>query len=287
MSEETTTTTTVDGAAAAKAIDDKANAAAATAAAASKADGETKVAPHDKADKKAEPKAAAKKAKEDDEDDDPEPDDKGMVTLPYKSFIRRVARMTKRELMKNFGTDDVESIVKDREELKALRADKDKRDRDAMSEKQKLEADLKVATEKYEAAELRAEAAETRVMVRETHRDLEKLCGTYVEDEDVDDVLSRLKTYMRKHKDEITKTKHAEAWVKDFVAKHPKYAKGAAAAETKEGEPDKKEPKKIAATTGGDKRPDGKAQGAPGPKHAMQMSKEELRAALAKNGLSP
>ena len=68
-----------------------------------------------------------------------------MVTLPYESFIKRVARMIKRELMKSFDASDVESIVKGREELKALQVEaRASEAAAAMSEKRSSVSRIKV-----------------------------------------------------------------------------------------------------------------------------------------------
>lgn len=195
-----------------------------------------KAAPDAKADVTKKPEAKAKGAAES-EDDTPEVGEDNMVKMPLRDFMRRVSRMTKKEMKKKFGTDDFDAIVAEREELKTLREDRAKREREAMSEKERLEADKKAAEARAQEAETRAERAEESRMAERFENTVSTVAAEYVDKADVDDVLDRLARRIERHPEEFPPGKKGkdavDSWFKDFVEKHPKYAKGAPAGETK------------------------------------------------------
>lgn len=243
--------------------------------------------PEAKAADKGDPKADEKKRDEGDSGDMPEPDEKGFVTMRFPLFMKRLARMTRREMKKQFGTDDMEAIVKEREELKALRTEKEERERKDRTEKENLEADLKKEKARADLAEEKANAAEERVIVREADRDLEKVAGGIFDDEYADYALDKLAAHMRKHPREVTKAKHAEAWLKEFAEKHPRMAKGYEAKKADDAEDKaeekKAEVKKVPLTTDKVKRPEAKGK-TPEAKNVMDMSRAEATAYAKSQG---
>lgn len=246
------------------------------------------------ADKPAEKPAVAAKPADaskaaDDDEDEPTPDDKGNVTIPFSQFLKRVGRMTRRELRKHFGTDKLEDVVAERKELETLRTERDEQKRKEMSEKQKLEDDLKKERDKVAAATARADEAEVRIIVKEQDRTLRDLAVDYVSKEDADDLLDRFAREVRRHPDEYKSTKAVKAWFAEFVEKHPKWAKEAAAddktVEAKKAAAKKEEPAKVPLNNGAktNARPAAPASGGTNgektarPGQTNSMSKAEIQ----------
>jgi hypothetical protein len=61
----------------------------------------------------------------DDDEAEVKPDEKGVVTLPFKAFERRIARAGKAHLKAVFGTDDREAILKMKSDYEGLLAKQD------------------------------------------------------------------------------------------------------------------------------------------------------------------
>lgn len=185
---------------------------------------------------------------DDDPDEEPKPDAKGMLRpMSLTTFTKRVRRMAKKDLRSLFGTDDIEKIKADLTELPTLREFKLKVDREKMTEKERLEAEKADALRKVEAAEARAEQAETRATVREVYGDLKAHASTLADKEDIEDLLDKLAGAVKRGDVEDG---DAEKWLTAYVGKHPKWSKQA----TEEKPAKKEEPKpakRVPITTGG------------------------------------
>src|ERR1700722_11608435 len=121
--------------------------------------------------------------------DDDIPEDAELLELSKTALNSRLKRATAKELRERFGTDDTAEIKKKLDRLTALEADEDKRKREAMSERERLEADLTAArAEKDELSrQLRIERNE-RVVHQEDQR-IAKIANKYIEnDEDTTEV---------------------------------------------------------------------------------------------------
>lgn len=161
-----------------------------------------------------------------DDEGEPKPDDRGWVSMPYRSFLRRLGRTSRAKLKELFGTDDEAAIADWKRESEGLKKDKEDRERAAMSEKEKAEADLKTERTQREAAEKRADEVETRSLAREAGRDVkEAILDAGVDKEWLDVMQNKLKSAIKKNPDEFTKLSHVNAWVKEYVAEHPKMLK--------------------------------------------------------------
>lgn len=189
--------------------------------------------------------AAATHEGESDEDEEgnPTPDDKGFVRMPFTKFLKRVGRMTAKELRKHFGTTDLSAIVEERKELQVLRAEKEERERAAMTERERLQADTKAAHDRADAAERRAEAAEESRMVERTEAVLQASASKLFAEAYQEVALDALAKYMRRHPNDFKKPTHAEAWLKEYAEKHPAMRIAAAAPDAKKEEKDVKDAK--------------------------------------------
>lgn len=100
--------------------------------------------------------------------DDELPEDADLIEMSPKAFKSRVARASTAELKRRFGTDDLDEIEKEREELKTLRADKETRRLSELTEVEKERERANVAERRAEAAEHQAREAHHQ---REYERD--------------------------------------------------------------------------------------------------------------------
>lgn len=229
----------------------------------------------------------ASAAHDDSSDPEPKPDDRGWVHMPMRTFLKRVSRMNKRDLKKHFGHDDIELVVKEREELKILKTEKEERERKEMSERQRLETDLKKERDLREVAEKKAEDAEARVLARTSDKELVSAALKYVDHEDAEDLLDKLARFVTKNPRAIRKPKDADAWIKAYVAEHPKWAKGSAdkgGAEEKKGEEKARRKVEVDTTGGGNKQaPPARP---PGQKAVKDMTKAEATAYARSLGIT-
>lgn len=197
----------------------------------------------------------------DDEDGEPTGDAEGMVRMPVGAFMRRVARMTKRELRRVFGTDDVDKIVEERQELQRLRTAEEQRKRDAMTEQERLKADKEAAEKRAAEAEDRARHVEEQRVVERVESDVLSTLRRFVDDDDADDVADKLARHIRSEysaaEADRPTMKDVEKWAQEFVERHPKWKRGAGAAQpvaAKDDKPaakdDKPAPAKVPLTNG-------------------------------------
>lgn len=91
----------------------------------------------------------------------PVPPEEQEIKLTSKQLSDRLLRASKSQLKELFGTDDVEAIKANNARLKALEEAEEARAREAMSERQRIEADL--AKERAERAKAAEELAEMRL----------------------------------------------------------------------------------------------------------------------------
>lgn len=243
------------------------------------------------ADKKPVVEAKSKKDEEpSDEDDEPQPDDKGIISLPKKAFMKKVSSMTARELKRIFGTSDVDQIVTERKELEDLRKSKSERDakdeetrRATLKEEERLKEDNAKLAKANAELKTALDAKDEEVVVDRQQSYLSAVATKVVDEDSVDYALSKFRKHIKgksNHEVESMSEKDVKAWFEDFAKEHPKHARAPAE--------EKKEPKKVGLTTA--KKPetkpiDGKS-GQPTQKRPMEMSKQELSAYKKERGLS-
>lgn len=169
------------------------------------------------------------------DDDDDIPDDAELIELSPKALKARINRHTRRELQQHFGTDDVEKILKDLNELKELRADKEEARKAQLSKEQRLAEEKKEAEQRAKEAEERAQALEDERDVGQVSAKFTRLAADHIdpkvlEDEDLrPGFFKKLAKHLHaetngKH-DRITDKMVSDFW-KNFAHDNPKYAKG-------------------------------------------------------------
>jgi|SRR5271166_5331918 len=215
-----------------------------------------------KVETKAEPKVEPAETKHEvlDDEDELKPDAEGMVRMTIKSFMRRVSSMSRANLRKQFGTDNVEQIVEERKELEKLRAEKAENEKAKLTEVERLKLEKKEAEDRADKAVSRADERELRSVAREVDATLKTFAKSIVDKEYVDVLLLKVAREASRH-DDIKTPRQAMKWMEDYIKSHPKIAKGAAEAkaeekkakdskkETKKEEP-AKEPRKVPITNG-------------------------------------
>lgn len=249
---------------------------------------ETVVASKDK--KPAEAKAKADEEAASNDDADPEADDKGIISLPKKAFMKKVSSMTNKELKRIFGTTDVDQIVEERKELEELRKSKSERDskdeetrRKTLKEEERLKEDNAKLAKANEELKTALSAKDEEVVVDRQQSYLSAVATKVVDEESIDYALSKFRKHiqgMSNHAVEQMSEKDVRGWFDEWAKEHPRHARAASE--------EKKEPKKVGLTTA--KKPESKPldgkSGQPTQKRPMEMSKNELAAYKRERGLS-
>lgn len=224
---------------------------------------------------------ARERIREDDDDDDEPETENGMVkAMPLKAFLRRVTRMTNKELKRIFGHSDVEKIIAERKELEDLRQYKTTAEKEKLTEKQRLEKEREEAREEAKKEREAREQAEARAVYKETNSDLRDVALRYVDRGDVNDMLDKLAREIIKHPSEFKNKKDVRGWFKEYITKHPKWAKSGDDKNTAAKKAEEKPAKKVKIDNGpkGGKRADSvNGAGGENEKDIMTMSKAEIK----------
>ena len=191
-----------------------------------------------------------------DDEDELKADENGMLpAMTMKSFMRRVSSMTRANLRKQFGTDDVSQIIEERKELEKLRAEKAEAEKQKLTEVERLKVEKQEAEKRALDAEERANEREQRSVAREVDVTLKSHAKTLVDREYVDVLLMKVAKAAAKD-DNISTPRQAQKWMNAYVAKHPKLARAKADApkaaeeqKAKEAE-ETKPPRKVPITNG-------------------------------------
>lgn len=235
-------------------------------------------------------KAEAGSAKEElaelDAETDEVPDADQLFKLSKKALAARLARHSKNELRTIFGTDDVEKIKADVAELATHRAEKEKTRLANLSEQERLKEEKEQEKRRADAAEAKLEAERDARIFSEYDGAAEKILGKYLDEEALELGLTKLKRHvMALDESDLKDTdKVFESFAKDYVKKHPKYAKGS--------EEERPAPVRVPLTTGGGggKRPEASnpnlTQKTPKPGQVNSMTKAEYSAYKRQRGLS-
>jgi hypothetical protein len=167
------------------------------------------------------------------------PEDAELLELSKTALNSRLKRHTSRELRERFGTDDTDSIKKKLDRLTALEAEEDNRKREAMSEKERLEADLRQAQTEKEELNRRLRMSENDHVVHREDQRITRIAHKHIEqDEDTTEVVfRRFATFLKaEYTDELkdpnfnVPDKEIEKWFKEYAKDHPKHAREAKAA---------------------------------------------------------
>jgi hypothetical protein len=222
--------------------------------------------------------------------DDEVPDDADLIEMSPRAFSARLGRMTSKQLKELFGTDDVDQIKKDREELQTRRQ-KDEADRQAqLSKEQKAEeARLKAERERDEAQNALRQERETRDYEKQDGR-MVKLAGKYLDEDHIDVELTRFAKHLttefsRKELEKLTDKQvyaEAEKFFAERVKAKPKIGKDWEAQRSEElkAELSGKAKPKVAVTNGaGGTKPEGKEKNGGQPEVLGKKSKKEIKKA--------
>lgn len=223
-----------------------------------------------------------------------------------EAISERVARERRKVLREEYGTDDPKKISEIRaarkaeaDEVKKLRDAEAERQRAALTEQQRLQADLE--RERERAAKLEAELTETRTQtqVEKQTAELRNIATRFVDADASDLALLHFQRHVQSLPVVEVKRltpKAIERWFRKFAADHPKYARTDAPAATTPGPlpPKVAAPtppaRKVGLTSGARPTPRTAAKPAAAPppaKPIMEMTKAELRAYQRARGLAP
>jgi hypothetical protein len=126
------------------------------------------------------------------------PEDADLLELSKSSLKSRLNRHTTSELKKRFGTDDVDKIKKDLDELATLRKEKDDKRKAELSELDREKEEHAKTKSRAEAAEARArESYELREFDKEDRR-VTKIATAHVDPDHVDYEMAKFARYLRK-----------------------------------------------------------------------------------------
>jgi len=103
-------------------------------------------------------------------DADDIPNDADLIELPPTALKGRLDRYAKKQLRERFGTDNVDQIRADLDELRVMRAEREERRLADLTETQRLTEQLAAAERRAVEAETRAEQVQTeRVVAEQDH----------------------------------------------------------------------------------------------------------------------
>ena len=214
---------------------------------------------------------------------------KKFISMPYEDFKDRVRKSTTSELKKLFGTSDPKAILAIKTQYEEFKADAEKRQREEMTDRQKIEADRDKALSAKDVAERRAERARARVRDWKTDRVVTRAMNEHVHPDKLDFAVAMFRTELlgmsRRKADKLVG--HEAEWFKSFVEKHPEMGKSAKVAPVSSSP--RLKPKKLK-TNGIDPKKAGKKPSATEPNRAggklvKDMTPTELRAYAQENGI--
>jgi hypothetical protein len=170
------------------------------------------------------------------------PEDAELLELSKTALTSRLKRHTARELRERFGTDDTNEIKLKLERLATLEAEEETRKREAMSEKERLEADLRTAQTEKEDLNRRLRMMENERVVQHEDVRITKIAHKYIDgDEDTTEVVfRRFASYLKaEHGDQLkdpnfnVPDKEIDKWFRKYAEDHPKHAREQKAAPEK------------------------------------------------------
>lgn len=220
------------------------------------------------------------------------PDDETLVELSSKELKRRLGKEPAKELKKRFGTADFDEIKTKLDRLDSLEKAEEERAREAMTESDRLKADLQKERTRANEGERRLRTVMLNHAADKYENHVTSIAKQYIDPDFVDDALMRkfADFLYNDHLDAMKANKVSDsvvkAWMKEQVTKKPKIGKDFAPAEKVE----KKVEKKLidnGAKTNGRPTPSKDAKGTAGsfsPSAENAMSPAEARAAARKEG---
>lgn len=168
-------------------------------------------------------------------DDEEVPDDAELIEMTPRALKLRLARASTKEktaLMERLGVESLDELEARVTRLKVLEQEDEDRKREAMSEKQRLEADVAAANRRAERAESRAKRVEEARVISQEDVRVKDLAVEYIKPKFFRHAAEDLKRHLRETystAEEINKLtdKDLKKWFKEYVADTPEHARGA------------------------------------------------------------
>jgi hypothetical protein len=197
--------------------------------------------PKPKAETKGEGEKPSKTEPKHISEDDEIPEDSELVSMSKQALTKRLTRHTKKELRDRFGTDDMDKIKADLEELKTLRAEKEENRRKQLSEIERAKEDAAKEKKRADDAEKKHQQALDAQSFAEYDAQATEALAESVAPKHVKRALRELKEHvMTLDEADLKNPKKVFAqWTKEFVKENPEFAK-----------PAEEPPKKVGLTTG-------------------------------------
>lgn len=210
-------------------------------------------------------------------DDDEIPEDDASFTLSRAALMKRLKRHSAKELKQLFGTDDVDQIKKDYEDLQKLRAREEEERQAKLTADEKHREEVEKLRKEKEQAIARTEYIEFRAAAKQGKAEVHGLLSQYVNKDFAEAAEAKIVAHIRKNPELFGSLSAGRAEIKRFLKKwvddNPVRAKDY-----------KPELPKIPVTS----TPDAEAaKPTPsGQKHASEMTDAEYRAAMRARGIT-
>jgi hypothetical protein len=179
------------------------------------------------------PDAATKGKKDDDktpitgDDDEPHPDEEGIIKMPLTSFQRRLARATRSELKRLFGTDSVHDIVAMKQELDKRRNDDEEARKKSLAEIDRIKEDHAKEKTRAEKAEARAADLEEQQLAEQEDTRIRGIAVEHVKGRYYRVAANDLREHLiEEFKDDFSKVteKYLSNWFKQYAKDNPELA---------------------------------------------------------------
>lgn len=158
---------------------------------------------------------------------------KGGAPMPAEAVSDRVARERNRLLRAEYGTTDPAEVEKIRnlrktqlEEYAKLKADREEADRQAMSEAERMKADLEASQRTVDELKARIHEMETGQAVSRQTEELKGMAAKYVDPTMMEDALFHFQRYVNKLDPKEVKRltpRAIDRWFAKFVDERPRF----------------------------------------------------------------
>jgi hypothetical protein len=211
-------------------------------------------------------------------DSDEIPEDGELFELSPKALSARLARHSRKELKSLFGTDNVDEIKKEMEELKTLRDEREKARQEKLSADERAKEEIAKLRAEKDAAEARSERVQMRAAYKEGKSIVTGVLSTLVDPEFHDALTPKIQRYILKNPEEFKTIRSGKtalrSFIKDYLADHPKRALG-----------HQSEPERRPLSNGARAEP---PTGSPAPaqKSVKEMNRQEYKQFMASKGIT-
>lgn len=154
------------------------------------------------------------------------PADADLIEMSPALLKKRLERFTRKQLRDRFGTEDMDSVKKDLDELATLRAEAEQRRIATLSETDQLREQVMAATRRAEQAEARAEQIQTERVVAEQDQTVTAIMKQHINPRYLKHESRNLAEYISGLSEAELADPEAtiEAWCKQAIAEDPALA---------------------------------------------------------------